>query len=213
MRSVWATHNKSPQIQKALNQCLSRLALGGRGLNVGAGATDLHPSLVNIDVVPGPAIHVRASAMDLPFQDEAFDLVMSQEVVEHVNDPLRALCEMRRVLRKGGSLYFQVPFVIGYHPGPTDFWRFTREGALEIVRQAGFAVEQVGMAVGPATAFYRVAVEFLATALAGIWARLYIPVKVLLALLFYPTKWLDPVLSQSPQSDRIAGGYFVIARR
>jgi len=103
--AVWATHPRSKPIRTALNQVLSRLEPGMRGLNVGAGSTDLHPSLVNIDTAPGPAIHVYASALNLPFCDEAFDLVMSQEVVEHVRDPFQALREMRRVLRKGGIVF------------------------------------------------------------------------------------------------------------
>src|SRR5437016_9973843 len=107
-----------------------------------------------MDLVPGPAVHVCASSENLPFRDEIFDLVMSQEVVEHVHEPFRTLREMRRVLRKGGTLYFQVPFIIGYHPGPTDFWRFTREGVVEIVKQAGFECGAVTMAVGPASGFH-----------------------------------------------------------
>jgi SAM-dependent methyltransferase len=213
VESVWAAHPKSVPIRKALNQVLGQLEGGKRGLNVGAGATDLHPSLINVDIVPGPAVHVRASSENLPFLDEVFDLVMSQEVAEHVQEPFQSLREMRRVLRKGGTLYFQVPFIIGYHPGPTDFWRFTREGIVEIVKQAGFECGPVTMAVGPASGFHRIAVEFFATLAAWIWAGLYIPTKAALALFMYPIKWLDPLLSRSPQADRIAGGYFVICKR
>jgi SAM-dependent methyltransferase len=211
--AFWASHPRSAPIRKALNEVLGQLKTGMHGLNVGAGSTDLHPLLINLDMVAGPGIDVRASSVNLPFRDEAFDLVMSQEVVEHVHDPFETLREMRRVLSPGGTLYLQVPFTIGYHPGPTDFWRFTREGILQMVRQAGFECHEVTLAVGPATGFYRIAVEFFATIAAWIWAGLYIPTKAALALLMYPIKWLDPLLSRSPQADRIAGGYFVICKR
>jgi SAM-dependent methyltransferase len=211
--AVWATKSRSSQIQEAVSSVLGELKDGARGLNVGAGPTALHLALVNIDIVPGPAIHVCAAAGNLPFPDEVFDLVMSQEVVEHVRDPFEALREMRRVLRKGGTLYFQVPFIIGYHPGPTDFWRFTREGVIEILSQAGFECKDVRMAVGPATGFHRIAVEFFATIAARVWTKLYIPAKAASALLLYPVKWLDPWLRKSSQGDRIAGGYLVICKR
>jgi hypothetical protein len=121
--------------------------------------------------------------------------------------------EMRRVLKDGGILYCQVPFIIGYHPGPTDFWRFTKEGITEMIEQAGLTCREVKIAGGPGTGFCRVIVELVALSVARLWAVLYVPAKAFSALLFYPLKWLDPLLAASPQADRIAGGYLVIARR
>jgi SAM-dependent methyltransferase len=213
VRSVYATHNESPRIREAVHRLLNQMGSGGRGLNVGAGSSQLHPALINVDIVPGPTIDVCASAECLPFPDETFDLVVSQEVLEHVRDPFRAMQEMRRALKEGGVIYCQVPFIIGYHPGPTDFWRFTREGIRELVEQANLECLEVTMAVGAGTGFYRIAVEFLAVLASRFASSLYLPAKGSLALILYPLKWLDPFLSQSPEVDRIPGGYLVIARR
>jgi SAM-dependent methyltransferase len=211
--SIYATHNRSPQIRLALDGCLELLHPGARGLVVGAGSTDLHPALINLDLTPGPTVHVCASAEHLPFADAVFDLVLSQEVLEHVRDPFQALREMKRVLKKDGLIYCQVPFIIGYHPGPTDFWRFTKEGIVEMIKQAGLTCREVKIAVGPGTGFYRITVEFVALSAARFWGTLYKPVKGISALLFYPLKWLDPFLAGSPQADRIPGGYLAIASR
>jgi SAM-dependent methyltransferase len=212
VKSVWATHNNSPQIRKTLKDRLSQLEQGSRGLNVGSGSTVLHPRLVNIDILPAPGVHVLATSEQLPFPDGVFDLVMSQEVLEHVRDPFESMREMKRVLKQAGVLYCQVPFVIGYHPGPTDFWRFTREGVCQLVEQAGLECGEVIMAVGPGTGAYRIIVEFLATVAAWIASALYLPAKGLLAIILYPLKWLDPILSGSTSADRVAGGYLVTAR-
>ena len=120
---------------------------------------------------------------------------------------------MKRVLRRGGILYCQVPFTIGYHPGPTDFWRFTIQGIRELVQREGLEVQQLDIAVGPGTGFYRIAVEFIATGASRLWPSLYFPFKALMALFLYPFKWYDSFLIKAPQKDRIAGGYFVICRR
>ncbi len=45
----------------------------------------------------------------LTFPDGSFDVVISQEVMEHVPDPRRGFEEMRRVLRPGGRLFFTIP--------------------------------------------------------------------------------------------------------
>ena len=45
-----------------------------------------------------------ADAYSLPFDDESFDVVHVHQVLQHLTDPVAALVEMRRVLRKGGIL-------------------------------------------------------------------------------------------------------------
>ena len=52
--------------------------------------------------------HEDATA--LTFQDEAFDYILSFDVVEHIPDYMAALREMKRCLRVGGSLIMTVPF-------------------------------------------------------------------------------------------------------
>jgi GT2 family glycosyltransferase/SAM-dependent methyltransferase len=48
-------------------------------------------------------------AQSVTFPDESFDLVISQDVMEHVQDPSRAFAEIARVLKPGGSHIFTVP--------------------------------------------------------------------------------------------------------
>ena len=210
---VYATHNRTPQIRRSLSKCLARLKDGEIGLNVGAGSTNLHSSIVNLDITPGRTIDCCAQAEDLPFASLSFSVIISQETIEHVQDPCRAIREMYRVLKEGGTLYCQTPFIIGYHPGPTDYWRFSKEGIRQLVEHCGFACDEVGIAVGPATGFYRIAVEFVAVLMSRFLPWLYHPIKGMAALLLYPVKWLDPPLSGGKQADRIAGGYYVIARK
>ena len=47
----------------------------------------------------------RANAMDLPYKDGLFDLVVSFNAFEHIPDPNKALREALRVTRPGGHLY------------------------------------------------------------------------------------------------------------
>ena len=50
-----------------------------------------------------------ADAQKLPFQDNFFEAVFCLEVLEHVDDPISVLQEVKRVLKKGGKFYILVP--------------------------------------------------------------------------------------------------------
>lgn len=50
-----------------------------------------------------------ADAMDLPYEEGFFDIVVSFDVFEHIEDDKKAVSEVYRVLKKGGSLVYSVP--------------------------------------------------------------------------------------------------------
>jgi len=57
---------------------------------------------------------VCGSVTTLPFTTESFDVVSSNMVFEHLDDPERQLKEIARVLRPNGVLVFHTPNVRGY---------------------------------------------------------------------------------------------------
>jgi SAM-dependent methyltransferase len=77
-----------------------------------------------------------AESTGLP--SESFELVLCTQVIEHCMNPWRALAEAFRILKPGGSLIVSAPHVWFYHPHPTDHWRFTQEGLVQLCRDAGF---------------------------------------------------------------------------
>lgn len=210
---VYADHNRRDSVRSQIRTLLAALPTHGVGLNIGAGTTSIDARVRNLDIVPGPNIDYVGSAEDIPLPDASVDLVITQETLEHVANPLQAMREIHRVLKPGGVLYLQLPFVIGYHPGPTDFWRFTRQGIVQLAESSGLVETTVGTAVGSSTGFYRIAVEYFAILLSVPFRPLYMPLKAFFAVALYPIKWLDAVTDRSPQNDRLAGGYFVVARK
>jgi SAM-dependent methyltransferase len=210
VRKFWAAHNDSPAVRREIRFLLDALN-GGRGLNVGCGDTRLDPRMVNVDLAVNPAVAVAGDALALPFADGSFSLVISQETVEHVPDPFQAVREMARVLAPGGTLYLQAPFIIGYHPGPEDYWRFSRAGMRRLVEQTGLECRRVEPAIGEGTGLYRITVEFFAVVAARVIPALYLPVKGAGSVLFFPLVWWNGFLSAGSQSNRIPGGYFAIA--
>lgn len=54
-------------------------------------------------------VDVKSDIMNLPFEDNEFDLIICSHVLEHVQDDRIALKELKRVLRKGGIAVIMVP--------------------------------------------------------------------------------------------------------
>src|SRR5438067_10790579 len=102
VRKVYADHNDSPEVRRAVKKCLDGLRPDEIGLQIGSAETRLHPSVLNLNIAYNPHLDCCARAESLPFKDECFSLELSQEVLEHVQGLTSAVREMYRVLRAGG---------------------------------------------------------------------------------------------------------------
>ncbi|PQB03248.1 SAM-dependent methyltransferase [Polaribacter filamentus] len=56
-----------------------------------------------------PIADVKADICDLPFEDNSFDVVFCNHVLEHISDDTKAMQELFRVMKKGGFGIFQIP--------------------------------------------------------------------------------------------------------
>jgi len=57
-----------------------------------------------------------ADVGELPYADDMFDLVVADNVMEHLNEPEKVLIEINRVLKPGGQLMFKTPNKWHYMP-------------------------------------------------------------------------------------------------
>ena len=71
---------------------------------------------------------------------ESFDSVLSNQVLEPVDDVEAAVAEMHRVLKPGGCLCVSVPFIGRLHGMPHDYWRFSISGVRHLLEKHGFEV-------------------------------------------------------------------------
>ena len=69
--------------------------------------------LSNIDYTTtdllSPIADVKADICDLPFEDNSFDFILCNHVLEHIPDDTKAMQELYRVLSKGGTAILQIP--------------------------------------------------------------------------------------------------------
>ena len=213
IKKIYADHNSSRSVKRALALLFENAPEEFVGLNIGSGKSKIHPRIKTMEIEAGDGIDFVGSVENIPFDNNTIDLIVTQEVLEHVRDPFQAIDEISRVLRPGALAYIQIPFTIGFHGCPQDYWRFSHEGMEELANIGGLIVEEIDMSVGPAVGFYRILVEFIAILFSLPSRLLYRPFKLSASIIFYPIKWLDPVMRLSIEAHRIPGGYFMICRK
>lgn len=73
-----------------------------------------------------------------------FDVVFCLQVMEYIADPMYAVQNLFKLTKSGGVLYISFPFIYPVHrPEGKDFLRYTRYGACEILKRAGFSIDHI----------------------------------------------------------------------
>lgn len=85
-------------------------------------------------------IDVFAPVYDIPVEDESFDCALCTAVLEHVEEPSKAIAECARVLKVGGIAVYTTPFIFNLHEEPRDFYRFSKYGLTYLFQTNGFHI-------------------------------------------------------------------------
>lgn len=179
--------------------------------NLGSGAKRVRQDVINIDFYPFKNVDMVADIADLPFSDNSVDAIINEFVLEHVSHPEKIVSEMFRVLKHGGILYIAVPFLASFHSSPNDFYRWTRQGLLVLLKD--FKEIESGVRCGPTSAMAYVISEWLGTLLSFGIKTLQQILFIFFMILFSPLKILDYIISKLPSSENIAYGFYFIGTK
>jgi ubiquinone/menaquinone biosynthesis C-methylase UbiE len=155
-------------------------------------------------------LHVIADAHFLPFKGDCFDIVYSIAVLEHVQKPWVVADEICRVLRQGGHVVVELPFLNVIHD-QHDYFRFTDKGIRSLFDESRFdsILEQVSAGGG----------SFLSVFLLEYFQQ-FVPKKVLKTFwrlagryLFSLLKYLDLAIDSSKELRRTANSFSFIGRK
>lgn len=118
------------------------------GMDVNYWAVEQSKSVVNKSALQ------TASAQELPYKDNSFNVVIIKHIVEHLPDPKKAVAEIGRVTETGGTLILATPNLdsllkpwkgekwIGYQD-PTHISLKKPVEWLSYIKEAGFEVQRV----------------------------------------------------------------------
>jgi len=152
-------------------------------------------------------VDVIASDYETTLPDASFDCALCVAVLEHLEEPKRAIDEAFRILKPGGTAVYTVPLFFHLHEEPRDFFRYTRHGLRYLFEGAGFErVEIVALSSYPLTAITQWS-YYLQTVRKGIlkpFVRLVVAFNNLVA------PGLDRIL---PRDERFTWMYLVVAHK
>ncbi|KAB2969886.1 MAG: class I SAM-dependent methyltransferase [Thermoanaerobaculia bacterium] len=190
-------------------------ACGSRGgefcLSIGGGPRRIHPRLLNLNLAPFRNVDVVATAYALPHPDGSVPAIHCEAVVEHLEFPDRAVAEMYRVLRAGGYVYSNTPFLQPYHAYPDHYQNFTLTGHHRLFERAGFLVVEAGVAVGPSFMLRDLLANYCRHALpGGRWGKVLARVVELLLL---PLPLLDRVTSRGATAHAVCSTTYLLAQK
>lgn len=80
----------------------------------------------------------REYSFDIP--DETYDVVLSGQVIEHVEKPWRWVPELARVTKTGGLVITINPVSWGFHESPIDCWRIYPDGMRALYEESSIDV-------------------------------------------------------------------------
>lgn len=179
------------------------LVVGGG--TIGNGIVKLYETqrieVIGIDVYASPNIVFICDGHKLPFINNCFDGVVIQAVLEHVVDPNRVTLEIHRVLKPGGIVYADTPFMQQVHEGAYDFSRFTLSGHRWLFRK--FREIDAGLVSGPGVALIW-SISYFFKSL-GLNSKL---VAIMTAPLFF-LRFLERWSKRGPALDSASGLYFM----
>lgn len=121
---------------------------GGIILDCGAGRRPIYyDNIINFEIVDYDTTDVLGVGEHLPFCDNTIDVVLSFAVLEHVRDPMRCASEIARVLKPGGKLLCQMPFLQPLHGYPHHYFNATHQG-LRCLFEDELQIESVSVPYG-----------------------------------------------------------------
>ncbi|MBC8552107.1 MAG: class I SAM-dependent methyltransferase [Nitrospira sp.] len=168
--------------------------------------------VVCVDIEDGPNVDLVADAHDMHMVDSSsVDCVICFSVLEHVHYPVKVMKEIYRILKPGGLIYINIPFLYPFHAVPHDYYRFTFKG-IEVLCE-DFERLDSGFNRGPASTMHQLLVHFFAMLFCFNNQTIYNINIDLFKWVFFWVKYLDKFLAKYQMAYVIHSSSYFIGRK
>jgi SAM-dependent methyltransferase len=200
-------------VDETFLKALDGLPPGSKILNLGSGQElwdrKIRHKMVNMDIdLSRGRSDICADGHYLPFASQSFDAVFSNAVLEHVRKPWVVAAEIRRVVRMGGMVSINVPFLNIIHD-VVDYYRFTADGLRVLFED--FEEVHAGVSAGPSSFYTIFFPEYVSQFMP--FRGLRTLARYVLKSVIWPAKYLDFLIRRSDRFHVAADAFYFVGRR
>jgi len=171
-----------------------------------------YKNIIRIGLTNQENMDLLSDICDIPLRKDSINLILSSSVLEHVYDPEKAVKEIFRVVKPGGYVYAEIPFMRAYHMAPVDYQRYTISGIEELFKRNGFTLVNKGICSGPFTALALFLVDLCGSLFSFNWCIKEILMPIL-SLIVHPLKYLDRLFEKSTWAEISACNFYYIGKK
>lgn len=208
----YKTVGKPLWCDRTIYNFIKRLGSEKKLLNVGSGNSILETdaNCINLDINNFPNVNIVADAHKIPFPNDSFDYIFANALLEHVKNPFIVVSEMRRVLKKGGDIIINVPFLEEVH-AEEDYYRFTLKGLKNLFNE-NFKEIKSGQSAGPSQAFVDIFRKYCALPFKEC-KLIYDIVTMIVAILLFPLRFMDFIIFKKNKPLTLCRSYYYIGKK
>jgi SAM-dependent methyltransferase len=215
-KSIWFGPELTWQPNPPVARVIARFPAPAIVVDLGAGGRKVAPHVRTVDFVKFPGTDYVSDVTATPFADNSVDLVIATGLLEHVEDDRKLVKEIHRILKPGGTVHIEIPFLQQYHDDPIDCRRLTQPGLALLLKQHGFSTVESGSHIGPTVTVITLAAYWLSMLFEGktiVHKVLSNGVFAAASFLLWPFKFLDALLAKKPSAHRLAFGVYCTAQK
>lgn len=168
---------------------------------------------VGVDVGNNPHAEFNIEPDEkLPFADAEFDIILSSQVLEHVENVDLYLGECARVLKHGGILILSTHGTWQFHSAPVDVQRWTSYGLRKLIEKYGFEISDFIPVLGQLALTSQLRLTFYHSFVKEVFK----PLKLIyypLSLIYQFKMKLEDMITPQRVKERDSAYYIVIAKK
>lgn len=179
-------------------------APGNRVLNAGSSSLSYGPNFVNVDIQDKEGVDLICDIHELPPDIGQFDAVICNAALQYCHSPHQVAAEFMRVLKPGGLLFIDAPWVQPFCEDTADRHRYS-EAALRHIFQE-FEIIESGPSILPGSALSMLCIHIAGS----MTSNKYInhALRLTARLLTLPLRAI-----RTTQPHKTAGAFYLIARK
>ena len=186
---------------------LARYNLSGadrRVLNAGSSSVRYNMNCVNVDIRPKRNVDVICDIHNVPALPGQFDAIVCNAVLQYCQDPHSVALEFHRILKSGGYLFLDAPWIQPFCQDTVDRFRFSEDALKSLFSM--FEIIEVGPSIRPGSAFAMLGVHIAGSLTANRYIN-WLLRKTVTACLF-PFRWIRTV-----DESNTAGAFYMICKK